>query len=241
MKISVVVPAYNEEKLIAASLRSIQAALPAFTRLGWETEIIVCDNNSSDRTADLARTGGARVVSEPVNQISRARNTGAAAAEGDWLIFIDADSYPSVELFGDIAAKIQTGGCIGGGATVRLDEAEFWGRVLMRFWNGISRARRWMAGSCIFCEAAAFRQLGGFSVELFASEEIDFSQRLKRLARQTHRRVIILDRHSLVTSARKMRLYSRGEYIRFLAHTVLTGGRTLRKRSACVPWYDGRR
>jgi glycosyltransferase involved in cell wall biosynthesis len=92
LKISVVVPAFNEEKLITASLAAIRAAMTAFTDRGWAGELIVCDNNSTDRTAELARTAGATVVFEPVNQIARARNCGAAAATGDWLVFVDADS-----------------------------------------------------------------------------------------------------------------------------------------------------
>ncbi len=58
MKISVVIPAFNEEKLIGATLRSIQAAGAAFADLGWTMEIVVCDNNSTDATAALARAGG---------------------------------------------------------------------------------------------------------------------------------------------------------------------------------------
>src|SRR5271156_893714 len=95
LKISVIVPAYNEEKLIAGSLRSIQSALRGLSSRNWETEIIVCDNNSSDATAELARAAGTRVVFEPVNQIARARNAGAAAAGGDWFVFVDADSQPT--------------------------------------------------------------------------------------------------------------------------------------------------
>ena len=91
VKISVIVPAFNEEKLIAETLRRIQAARSAFASLGWESEIVVCDNNSTDRTAELARAEGATVVFEPVNQIARARNTGASAATGDWFLFVDAD------------------------------------------------------------------------------------------------------------------------------------------------------
>ena len=94
MKISVIVPAFNEEKLIGETLRKIQAAMPAFARAGWETQLVVCDNNSTDRTAELARAAGALLVFEPINQIARARNRGAAAATGDWLIFVDADSHP---------------------------------------------------------------------------------------------------------------------------------------------------
>jgi len=103
VKISIVVPAFNEEKFIARSLRKIKAATDAFASLGWESELIVCDNNSTDRTAEKARAAEAMVVFEPINQISRARNQGASAATGDWLVFVDADSYPSRELFADLA------------------------------------------------------------------------------------------------------------------------------------------
>ena len=113
-KVSIIVPAFNEQKLITASLNAIQAALKAFSEAGFEHELIVCDNNSTDGTGDLARAAGARVVFEPVNQISRARNTGAAAATGEWLVFVDADSFPSRELFAETARVIAAGKAVGG-------------------------------------------------------------------------------------------------------------------------------
>ena len=110
VKISIVIPAFNEEKLIGATLRSVQAAGAAFGGLGWTMEIVVCDNNSTDGTAELARAAGARVVFEAVNQIARARNAGAVAG-GDWLVFVDADSRPTRELFADVAGEIQPCRC----------------------------------------------------------------------------------------------------------------------------------
>jgi glycosyltransferase involved in cell wall biosynthesis len=241
MKISVVVPAFNEEKLIVGTLRSIRAAAEAFTRLGWEFELVVCDNNSTDRTAELAREAGAKVVFEPVNQIGRARNTGAAGASGDWLIFVDADSHPSAELFADVAAAIQGGRCLAGGSTVRLDGHHPVASLFTRGWNLLSRLRKWAAGSFIFCEAAAFRETGGFSHQLYASEELDLFVRLKALARARGKTILILHRHPLATSARKMHLYTPWEHLRFLVRTVLLWGRPLRSREDCLTWYDGRR
>ena len=241
MLVSVIVPAFNEERLLGESLRRIQDAMTAFTRRGWSTELIVCDNNSTDRTAEIARAAGARVIFEPVNQIGLARNRGAGAATGDWLIFIDADSHPSPALFADVADAIATGRCLAGGSTIRLEAGYPTGNAITALWNGISRRLRWMAGSFIFCDAAAFRKLGGFNTNLFASEEIELSKRLKKLARAERKRIVILHRHPILTSARKMHLYSAREHIGFLARTILSGGKTLKSAQASHLWYDGRR
>jgi glycosyltransferase involved in cell wall biosynthesis len=241
MRVSIVVPAFNEERLLEASLRRLNDALPVFARRGWTWEIIVCDNNSTDRTAEIARAAGARVVFEPVNQISRARNAGAAQATGDWLIFVDADSYPSPALCEDVAREIQSGRCVAGASTVRIESSRALVRSLACLWNALSRITRWGAGAFVFCEAAAFKQLGGFSQELYAAEEIDLFRRLKRLARREGRRIAILHRHPLQTSGRKARLYTARELLTFMAKTVATGGRTLRSPKECFTWYDGRR
>ncbi|MGP8198596.1 MAG: glycosyltransferase [Limisphaerales bacterium] len=241
MKISVIVPAFNEEKLIAATLRGIRSALDSFSRRGWTSEMIVCDNNSSDGTAELGRAAGAQVVFESVNQIARARNTGAAAATGDWLVFVDADSHPTPELFAEVAQQIEAGRCLAGGCTVRYDEGSFVTDCATGGWNILSRILRWAAGSFIFCDRAAFLAVGGFSQELYASEEIDLSRRLKKLARKQGREVIILHRHPLLTSARKMRLYSGGELLGFLCKAAFSPRKTIASREACSPWYDGRR
>ena len=241
LKISIVIPAFNEERLLGASLAKIRDAAQAFSRRAWAVELIVCDNNSTDKTAEIARSAGATVVFEPVNQIARARNCGAAAATGDWLVFVDADSHPSAELFDDVAGQIVAGRCLAGGCTLRLDEHFFVAGLITRSWNFVSRVGRLLAGSFIFCETAAFRELGGFSLELFAAEEIELSGRLKKLAAKKGRTVVILHRHPLVTSARKMRLYTGREHLAFMVRAIFRQRRTLTNREASYLWYDGRR
>ena len=241
MKISVIVPAFNEEKLITSTLESIRAAGAAFTERGWAWEIVVCDNNSTDRTGELARATGAKVVFEPKNQIARARNAGAAVAAGEWFLFVDADSRPSRELFIDLIEAMASGRFLGGGCTVQLDERHFLASLFVFAWNTVSRICKWAAGSFVLCEANAFRAIGGFNEAFYASEEIDFSQRLKREVRQRGKRLVILHRHPLVTSARKIHLYSPWDYARFMAKTIATLGATTRAREGCPIWYDGRR
>jgi len=245
VKVSIVVPAFNEERLLGATLHSIRTAAKAFTEAGWHWEVIVCDNNSNDRTSDIARHAAATVVFEPLNQIARARNTGAAHAGGEWLIFVDADCHPTPELFAEVAQAIRMGRCLAGGSTVSLDSTRESSRPLVRFliwmWNALSRINKWAAGSFIFCDASAFREVGGFNQTLYAGEEIDLFRRLKRLARLKDRTIVVLHRHPLQTSDRKARLYTSWELLTFIARTIASGGRTLRSAEACFAWYDGRR
>ena len=92
MKLTIIVPAFNEEAYLPSTLDSIQAAATHLRgRSDVETDIIVVDNNSEDETAAVARSKGATVVHEPVQGIARARNAGAGHADGDSLVFVDAD------------------------------------------------------------------------------------------------------------------------------------------------------
>ena len=90
-------------------------------------------------------------------------------------------------------------------------------------------------------EAEAFRAIGGFSRDLFVSEELDLSQRLKVLARERGKRLVILRRHPLLTSARKVQLYGHREHLKFLFKLLRHRGRLLRTREECTIWYDGKR
>jgi glycosyltransferase involved in cell wall biosynthesis len=242
MRVSVVLPAFNEEKLLPAALAAVREAASAFTARGWEWECVVCDNNSTDGTAAVARAGGATVVFEPVNQIGRARDAGARVATGDWLVFIDADSTPSSALFASIAERIASGRALGGGSTVELEPGTpRYARFVCGLWNLWSRLAGWAAGSCVWVEAEAFRAAGGFGTEYYAGEEVFLSRRLKTLARRSGRRFVILADHPLRTSSRKLKLYTLTEAGRFFFRMLFTAGRAAKRPDACHIWYDGRR
>ena len=241
MLISVAIPAFNEEKLLPQTLAAVEKAQTAFTERGWETEVVICDNNSTDATAKLAEAAGARVVFEPVNQISRARNAAGNAARGDWIVFLDADSTPCPALMGKMATLMEDQAVIGAGVQIMMEGITLSGRAGILFWNTVSRLFRWPAGSFILCRAEAFRQLDGFSENLYAAEELEFDHRLKQLGRLRGQRVEILRQPRLLTSNRRMVMYSPFRIFGFIAITCLTLGFSLQRKSMCNWWYDGRR
>ena len=87
--ISFIIPAHNEELLLPATLGAIDDAAKL---LDEPYEVVVADDASTDRTADVGRSGGARVVAVQHRQISATRNAGARIAVGDRFIFVDADT-----------------------------------------------------------------------------------------------------------------------------------------------------
>ncbi len=89
MNISVVIPAYNEEKRIASCLKSI------FNQSKAPFEVIVVDNNSTDDTVMIAKEFGVKVIEEKRQGVTFARNTGFDAAMGDVIARTDADTVVS--------------------------------------------------------------------------------------------------------------------------------------------------
>ncbi|MDH5640907.1 MAG: glycosyltransferase, partial [Nitrospira sp.] len=213
MRLSIVIPAFNEERVIEDCLESISTSLVGNHDDECTAEIIVVDNNSTDRTAELARQAGAVVVFEPINQIGRARNAGAEAATGEWLLFLDADSLLSAELLADIMAMIKDGKHIGCGSTLSMDGLPWWANGIFHVWRGMSIMFQWAAGALIVCRRDAFQEIGGFPVDIYALEEIELSKGLREWGRLRGLEFAILSKHPLKTSSRKIALYSTWEIL----------------------------
>ena len=240
-QLSIIIPAYNEERLITHCLESIDTALAAKRQFGFRSEIIVVDNNSTDRTAELASQAGARVCFEPINQIARARNAGASMANGEWFMFIDADSFMNPGLLSEIVALIGSGTAIGCGSTMQMQGLPHWARFTLWLWSRVSIMCRWAAGSLLVCRADAFRDIGGFNEALYVTEEIDLSRRIKKWARRHGLKFVILTTHPLETSSRKMSLYSGKEIARQFFRLGLRPRRAPYDKQQLGLWYDGRR
>lgn len=229
---SVIIPAFNEADHIADTISSIKIAM---AQAGLAGELIVVNNNSTDDTALIAANLGARVVNEEIRQIARARNAGASAALGRFLIFIDADTRIAPPLFCEALQLLQTGKIAGGGARVEFDKKQrFFAAALLKFWQTISRAARLAAGCFIFCRADAFKQSGGFDEKVFASEEIGFSFRMRAWAISQRLHFVIINKPGIQTSSRKNQ--NPLQIIMTILVFALFPAAT-RFRSLCFLWY----
>ncbi|PSJ16561.1 glycosyltransferase [Nitrosomonas supralitoralis] len=241
MHLSIVIPAFNEELLIGDCLNSIQESINANSEFDFTHEVIVVDNNSTDKTAELAKLAGAKVVFEAINQIGRARNTDASVATGDWLLFVDADSLLNPSMIVDILQMIESGKYVGCGSVMYMPDLPWWSNVALQLWTTLSVTFHWASGALVVCRADAFRDVGGFNQELFAADEIDLSQLLKKWGRKHDLKFTILTRHPLVTSPRKVKLYTGREMAAQLLSVLLSPRKTLQNKKKLPIWYDGRR
>jgi glycosyltransferase involved in cell wall biosynthesis len=233
--LSLVIPAFNEASGLPEVIRGAREALSAAFP-GREVEVVVCDNNSTDGTGEAARSAGAEVVFEPHNQIARARNTGARAAAGEWLVFLDADTVLPAALAVEMAERMADGRVGGGGAVVRFDTGRLrWGPALvLALWNLVSRVGGLAAGSFIFCRRMDWEAVGGFDERFYAAEELDFSRRLKRHLAGKGRRFTIC-RTAVLTSARKLEWNTDLQLLRLIPFALRPS--RWRSREACAFWY----
>lgn len=234
-KLSIIIPAYNEEKYLPACLAAFGQAISVCTSL-TVSEIIVVDNASTDRTAEIAEAAGAIVVSEPERKISKVRNAGARAATGDYLLFIDADTVIAESALAEVGRVLEKGNCIGGGAYVRYDVG---GMVAIAAWfinHVVARmGRAW--GTFLFCERDAFQEIGGFDETLYGMEELVFSEALKKTAKSRRKKFRIIPKYLAVTSGRRIK----GQLKQLIRQpkVLLNPKKHMTNPDICRPvWYD---
>jgi glycosyltransferase involved in cell wall biosynthesis len=233
-RFSIVVPAWNESAQIDATLDALKNAI---SQQQYAGEVIVVDNNSTDDTAAKAAKAGVNVVFEPINQISRARNTGARASKAPWLVFVDADSIISAQLLTASLQALDSATVIGGGSTVEMDR-ELTGlpKQTLRFWNWWSVKSSTAAGCYIYCTKEAFEAVGCFDERVYAAEELHLSKKLNKLAKQRGQQFLIQIHAPVVSSARKIDWYSPWQMVKQVLLLLIPGA--TRSKMMCYVWYD---
>jgi glycosyltransferase involved in cell wall biosynthesis len=230
--ISFIVPAYNEELELSSAIAAIHAAV---FDAGHAYEIIVVDDGSTDATAELAVQAGTRVISINRRQIAAARNAGAWAAHGENLFFVDADTRINPRHIDEAIAALKAG-YAGGSARVITDGViPVWGRIFVRAFCTFYFALNLGAGAFLFTTRRNFDAVGGFDEQYFIGEEVYFSLALRRLGR------FKVLREPIVTSGRKLRMYSVQHVLSRSFSIIIRGPSAARSRDKLELWYGGKR
>jgi glycosyltransferase involved in cell wall biosynthesis len=230
--ISFIVPAYNEERLLGATLDALHAAGRAVDE---RYELVVVDDGSTDGTAFVALCHGARIVRVAHRQIAATRNSGARAATGDVFIFVDADTIVNEAVIRATIVALRDG-AIGGGAAVEFDgSVPLYARLLIPVFVRVFRAACLATGCYLFCTRAAFVAAGGFDEAFYSAEEIAMSRALKRLGK------FVVLRQAVTTSGRKLRTHSVREILKLIGRLVVRGSKALKQRQGMELWYAERR
>ena len=233
---SIIIPACDEEHYLPLCMDAIDAAT---AQLGEPVEVIVVDNLSRDRTADIARERGARVVEEPAKCLSKVRNRGAAEARGQYLAFIDADSYMSADMLVHIKCAMATGRYVGGGIVgARTD------RISLGIAAHLLLLLPWLlwlriTGVMFYTRPEHFHAIGGFNEERLTVEDIDFALRLHAHGRTRGLRFKNLWRGRVITSARKFDEF--GDWYMFRNPRMLIRALRNDAEAAYTIWYRPRR
>ena len=242
-----VIPAHNEEAYLPRLLDSIDRARRVYSRRAEAIEIIVVDDASTDRTADVARTRGCRAITIEERRIARARNAGARAAAGEILAFVDADSRVHPETFNEIDRVLGGGIVVGGtsGAVFERRSAGLWctqavlaaGGVALRGWRGLRHPA--MDTGVVFCRKADFEAIGGYREQYRWGEDAWLLADLKRLGWRSGRRLAGATAARALFSTRKFDRYGDWHYFtlpfRIVWDAVRGGDATVRRY-----WYEGR-
>jgi glycosyltransferase involved in cell wall biosynthesis len=159
IRYSFVIPAYNEEALIG---RTIEILRGSASHLKGAFEIVVANDDSNDRTPEIAREKGARVIDVKKRQIAAVRNAGASIATGEILVFVDADTLVPKETLIAMENAFEEKTTVAGGAHMQFDaNPRFWGRVGVAIFTFFYfTVARWAAGGFLYARRDAFDKAG---------------------------------------------------------------------------------
>jgi rSAM/selenodomain-associated transferase 2 len=173
LRLSIIIPVLND----AASLASLLEGVQAWREAGHEA--IVADGGSRDDSVEVARPLSDRMVVAPRGRASQ-MNAGAAAASGDALLFLHADTRLPADAPALIVAALDAG-AVWGRFDIRIDGRSRWLPVVSRMVNWRSRLTGVATGDqAIFVRRDVFQRLGGFA-DLPLMEDVELSKRLRAL------------------------------------------------------------
>jgi glycosyltransferase involved in cell wall biosynthesis len=208
-RISLVIPAFNEEHYLPALLDSVAIARRNYSHGPDEIEVVVADNSSTDRTAEIARSRDCLVASVAKPSIAGSRNGGAGIATGNFLAFVDADCTIHPDTFNAIERTMASGEVVVGATGARFNRSSFGIALTMFVGEAIARLFGFDIG-VVFCRREDWAAIGGYNEQLLCAEDVEFIVALKELGKQRDQRFARAKGAEAITSSRKFD--SRGDW-----------------------------
>ena len=201
-KVSLVIPAYNEEDLLPRLLETVAVARETYRRGPNAVQVIVADNDSSDATATVAEDFGCEVVRVLKRRIGTVRNGGAKTALGEILCCVDADMQVHPETFNAIEDALATGRVVAGATGVRLERMSPGIAVTYALFMPFVWAMR-MDSGVVFCRRNDFVEIGGYDERRSFGEDLQLLFDLKRMGRKRGQKLTRLRTVKALASTRK--------------------------------------
>lgn len=174
--VSVVVPAYNEEYVLANCLAALQAQ-----DYPGPCEVIVVNNASTDRTAEIARSMGVTLVDEPVKGYVYALRAGFTAARGEIIACTDADTLVPPGWVSNLVAHLTSRpGIVATSGSFEFYDGPGWLRTLCRI---LSRCSWHLAGANMAMWRWAYDAVAGFDPTVNMGADVELGMRLQRVGR----------------------------------------------------------
>lgn len=209
-KISIVIPARNEQKELPNCLAAIRAAEKHYP---CELEIIVVLNRCTDRTEEIAKQAGCKTVIEDTPNLATIRNAGVRAAIYEWIVTIDADSRMSKNMFAAVAKNLSNERVIGGGVGIY---PERWSLGIICTYLCLLPFVIWdrVSAGLFFFRKSDFEAIGGFNPEFHSVEDLDFARRLRDYGKTHGQKFAVLFSSWIITSCRKFDHFGDWYFIR---------------------------
>ena len=198
-------PALNEERYIGDTLQKLALSTAALKSEHDDAtvQIILVDNDSTDRTAEIARSFGATVIEEPVRNIARARNAGAKAAESDLLFFLDADTSVPPSILTRILSVMKEPTTAGGAVDVYHSPSSTIVKLYLYCYHIFARLCRMAQGAAQFYRRDIFEDVGGYDEKIFMGEDVDFYWRTARAAKKMGKKLHYISDIQVAASPRR--------------------------------------
>ncbi|MDP3150988.1 MAG: glycosyltransferase [Ignavibacteria bacterium] len=242
MKYSIIIPTLNEEKLLPQILEQLTSEIQL---KGNEYEIIISDGGSKDSTQDIAEKFKCTFIKHefPIKEnISAGRNKGAKKAEGEWLIFLNADVRLAnvKKFFNFLEDNIYTSSylAVGGHVKVFPEEEIFSDRLYHGFYYYYFHMLNFLGmgtgrGECQVIRKDIFNQLNGYDEKLAAGEDFDLFKRIKKIGK-----ILLTDELLVFESPRRFRRY--GYFTVSMMWLKNSSSIVLRKKSISREWEEVR-